>query len=424
MQVSTSAELSRPRNPAPNDEPQRIVAITFDSAQRFNDPFLIAVIYSSELVRAEFERTVQAEVEKHGWQVERLVIHGPEEADVASRMIYDPARNRKVFFVSRFNIAAPQSYYTLNFRREAFFDHNLRAVFWITENEVRGMMEEAADFWQIVRPIIELLNEPDPATIPLSPLKLEEYYWPQLSLNTTMLADPVAARQALDEHLETLDKLEERRSQTTYERAKLHYLIGALEWAIGSGADNHLGEAYHLAEAIARSFKPPDPMVKVAHEFLAAVICGRGNAALKSGYLSLAREHFQRAGNELKSPAGWLGMGHVSRLNRTPDQATIYYQKALEPSETVKLDPHLAWRAYFGLGQLDFARRKLDSALSMFEKAKAFDLSDLPTLGIAQVQEEFDRMREAHENYQNLRLTDYRQEAEEALWHFERSKYV
>lgn len=404
-----------------NGERQRLVTMGLADALKFNSLYVAAVIYSSELVRTEFERAFQMEVEKLNWRAKRLIIENPdpEEADIPLRLKQDPDRHETVFFVSGFRWGAPTSYNALNFRREYFFEERLRVIFWLTQTEAHDMAERAPDFWQIPNPVIELLDQPAHEQIQVVELEREEFFWPELDAD--LLADPQAIPLRLEWRINLLRGLEQRKRKTIYTHAHLEYTLAALRWSMGQLglAAQHINKAHRLAKQIAGAVRLPDPNALLGRSFLAAVLCGRGNIALTQNHASSAEQDFRTAAEKFGESGGWLGLGHVYRVQKRFDEALHCYQLALSSNPS----PHLAWRGYFSLGQLYFAMRQLEPSLQMFDKAVELKVSKLPRLGVAKTQEGLGQIRAAQQSYWKIMVegTSYRDKASEAFRQLEAS---
>jgi tetratricopeptide (TPR) repeat protein len=384
------------------DERLRRIAVGLDDAHGFGDPFLAVVVYASASVREMFEQKAQAQVEKLGWRVERLVIQSLNEADIPLQLRDDPDRQDKVYFISGFHAGDPISYRSLNFRREFFFTYRLKAILWATEGEARAMMTRAPDFWQVPNPIIRLLDEPASEQLLIEPLEPEEFFWPEIE--PEMLADAKMAGRGVEWRLDLLANLEVQREKTIYNRTELLYTLGALYWAteLFSLAKARLGDAQHLADAMVRVTSASNTSARAGRDLLAAVLCGLGNTTIRQGYFVLAQQYFDDAVRQYDSIAGLLGLAHVNRLLNNLSGARRHYQSLLSRLRESP-DPQLEWRAYIGLGQVSFARGDFEAALEMFNRAEKFKLSRLPFIRKARAQVELQRFTEAQKTNDDLK---------------------
>jgi hypothetical protein len=124
---------------------------------------LILAIYRSvqikNLVQVSFNKYL-----KKSRQVILQYVVDKHHYDIPLELLEHPLRKQAVFFVSGLRWGGGRgysnAYRALNMHREYLVEGNVKAVFWLTENEAKQLARHAPDFWAFRHKVVEFLELP------------------------------------------------------------------------------------------------------------------------------------------------------------------------------------------------------------------------------------------------------------------------
>jgi len=108
-------------------------------------------------VRADVEKEIKQLLNEHG--LEALNVNAGEHKDLPS-FFSSGSSGQTVFFVHNMEKGFPDALRYLNFKREDIIDHQVKAVFWVTEKELTRIGNEAPDFFAFRNRVIEFIEVP------------------------------------------------------------------------------------------------------------------------------------------------------------------------------------------------------------------------------------------------------------------------
>jgi len=128
-------------------------------AHEHNKASILFALYLSEYVRADVEKEIKQLLNEHG--LEALNVDAGEHKDLPS-FFSSGSSGQTVFFVHNMEKGFPDALRYLNFKREDIIDHQVKAVFWVTEKELTRIGNEAPDFFAFRNRVIEFIEVPLP----------------------------------------------------------------------------------------------------------------------------------------------------------------------------------------------------------------------------------------------------------------------
>jgi tetratricopeptide (TPR) repeat protein len=140
-------------------------------AHKNNKASILFALYLSEYVRTDVEKEIKQLLNEHG--LEALNVDAGEHKDLPS-FFSSGSSGQTVFFVHNMEKGFPDALRYLNFKREDIIDHQVKAVFWVTEKELTCIGNEAPDFFAFRNRVIEfievsLAEESKPALVEFAP---------------------------------------------------------------------------------------------------------------------------------------------------------------------------------------------------------------------------------------------------------------
>jgi tetratricopeptide (TPR) repeat protein len=126
-------------------------------AYKYNKASILFALYLSEHVRADVEKEIKQLLNEH--RLEALNVDAGEHKDLPS-FFSSVSSGQTVFFVHNMEKGFPDALRYLNFKREDIIDHQVKAVFWVTEKELTRIGNEAPDFFAFRNRVIEFIEVP------------------------------------------------------------------------------------------------------------------------------------------------------------------------------------------------------------------------------------------------------------------------
>ena len=126
-------------------------------AYKYNKASILFALYLSEYVRADVEKEIKQLLNEHG--LETLNVDAGEHKDLPS-FFSSSSSGQTVFFVHNMEKGFPDALRYLNFKREDIIDHQVKAVFWVTDKELTRIGNEAPDFFAFRNRVVEFIEVP------------------------------------------------------------------------------------------------------------------------------------------------------------------------------------------------------------------------------------------------------------------------
>lgn len=126
-------------------------------AYKHNKASILFALYLNEYVRADVEKEIKQLLNKH--RLEALNVDAGEHKDLPS-FFSSSSSGQTVFFVNNMEKGFPDALMYLNFKREDIIDHQVKAVFWVTDKELTRIGNEAPDFFAFRNRVVEFVEVP------------------------------------------------------------------------------------------------------------------------------------------------------------------------------------------------------------------------------------------------------------------------
>jgi len=126
-------------------------------AHKYNKASILFALYLSEYVRADVEKEIRQLLDEQG--LEALSVDAGEYKDLPS-FFSSRSADQTVFFVHNLEKGFPEALRYLNFKREEIIDHRVKAVFWVTDEELTRIGNEAPDFFAFRNRVVEFIEMP------------------------------------------------------------------------------------------------------------------------------------------------------------------------------------------------------------------------------------------------------------------------
>ena len=290
-------------------------------AHKYNKASILFALYLSEYVRADVEKEIKQLLNEHG--LEALSVDAGEHKDLPYFFSFSSS-GQTVFFVHNMEKGFPDALRYLNFKREDIIDHQVKAVFWVTEKELTCIGNEAPDFFAFRNRVIEfievsLAEESKPALVEFAP---ETEY------------------KSLDEIKRSIELKETLLSELPKDDEISGYLMGSL------------GILYNQIGSYKKAIKYHKKALVISKEIgdrqgEGKLLRNLGNAYLNLGKVKKAIEYYQKAlviAREIgdrRNEGIWLGnLGNTYRNQGQVKKAIECYEKALDIGKEIK-DPKI-----------------------------------------------------------------------------------
>jgi tetratricopeptide (TPR) repeat protein len=141
----------------------KIVLDELSLAIQWERSSLLVFIYRSEHTKNKVQSYLEKSLRGAGQVVVPYVVDR-FHYDIPIELLDYPDRDQAVFFVSGLRWGGGRgysnAYRALNMHREYLIEGNIKAVFWITKNEVRQLSRFSPDFWAFRHKVVEFLDLP------------------------------------------------------------------------------------------------------------------------------------------------------------------------------------------------------------------------------------------------------------------------
>jgi tetratricopeptide (TPR) repeat protein len=130
---------------------------------KWERPSIIVAVYRSEYVKYAIQTLLAKPLGKSG----QAVLHYSVDKlhyDIPLELLNHPDHKQAVYFVSGLRWGGgrgySKAYRALNMHREYLIEGNIRAIFWLTKNEVRQLTRFAPDFWAFRHKVVDFYDLP------------------------------------------------------------------------------------------------------------------------------------------------------------------------------------------------------------------------------------------------------------------------
>lgn len=405
------------------DERIEILARELELAVQWQRPCVLLLVYSSEYVRADAEAALENCLFDLGQKAVHLKIRNRESLEAVSLLqeFKDPCSS--VFLIDglcREHERETGVYSTINLQQEFFVEKGIRAVFWLTQNEIKDLARYAPDFWAHRQRVIEFVESPRAEQVLRQAL---ESAWQGTGEYADLYEDTDAKIFLRESLLTELPKGQEASSI----RANLLLTLGILNWRKGDfeQANMQLKEALKLATRIQdpwfeaecynamalvkTSMDTPDEAINAYKQAIRLAPDqifawnNLGNLCAKIGRHDEAMIAFRKAIEcNPKDPIGWNGLANLYYRTGYLDDAIAAYRKAIQYMPTFA-------QPWNGLGDVYAAMNRVDEAMKAYHEA--IDLNQqyiTPWVRLGVLFTKQDRNREAVRAYQRALDLDTR----------------
>jgi tetratricopeptide (TPR) repeat protein len=126
-------------------------------AYKYNKPSILFVMYLSEFLRSDVEKSLKSALDEQGLEV--VSVDAGNNKDLPAFFSAMNSDNT-VFSVHNMEKGFPDALQYLNFKREELVEHHVKAVFWVREEELARISLEAPDFFAFRNRVIEFMEVP------------------------------------------------------------------------------------------------------------------------------------------------------------------------------------------------------------------------------------------------------------------------
>ena len=345
----TSRGTQAPESAASFDERLEILAGELELAVKWQRPCIVLVVYSSEYVRADVEAALENQLMDLGQKSIHLSVKNRDPKDLVPffKEFKDPAHS--VFLIDglRWGGGDERSVYaSVSLQREYFVERQIRAVFWMTPNEIMKLTHAIPDFWTYRHRVIEFMESPKAEQVLKQAL---DSAWQGAGEYGTEDGDTDARISMREAMLTELPKGEEAISI----RGNLLLTLGVLNWRKGDfeQADEQLREALEIASKIQDNW--------FEAECFNAVALIRSSTERIDEAIDAYKQAIQLAPDQIFV---WNNLGNLCAKVGRSDEAMIAFRKALEGNPR---DP-IAWN---GLANVHFKLGYVDDAIAAYRKS-------------------------------------------------------
>jgi len=315
-------------------------------AVRWDRPSILFAIYKSDFIRDEVDTLLREKLKKISQKTHSIKTSHGNQIDFLSQISQLPDLSQTVLLIDGFNwecgTEGVRVFEEFNKNREYFIDNNIRAIFWLFENEVSDFAANATECWILRHRVVEFVDVPQQDQGVIQSL---ESLW-QSADNSP--ADEYLSDVSPDEILNLQDS-----EKVTSSHANALLSLGILFWRRGN-PQNALKYLQASAEI----------SILLANHSLQAQ-CQNALALVQTelGNIDDAVSAYQRAISlSPESEFLWNNMGQLLAKNERNEEAINAFKKALSISPR----DFLSWD---GAGHIYIKLGLYQNAISAFEKA-------------------------------------------------------
>jgi tetratricopeptide (TPR) repeat protein len=130
---------------------------------KWDRPSIIVVVYRSEYVKYNIQTLLAKPLGISGQAVLHFSVD-KAHYDIPLELLNHPEHKQAVYFVSGLRWGGGQgyskAYRALNMHREYLIEGNIRAIFWLTKNEVKQLTRFSPDFWAFRHKVVDFFDLP------------------------------------------------------------------------------------------------------------------------------------------------------------------------------------------------------------------------------------------------------------------------
>jgi tetratricopeptide (TPR) repeat protein len=315
-------------------------------AVRWDRPSILFAIYRSDYIREEVNGILREKLKNIAQKTHFIRTNYTNRFDFLSQISQLPDLSRTVLLIDGFKwdcgTEGVRVFKELNKHREYFIDNNIRAVFWLFENEVSDFAANATECWILRHRVVEFVDVPQPDQGLIR------------SLDSLWLS---ADNSPADEYLsdgspeEILNVRDGEKGDASHANAFLS--LGILFWRKGNPkrALKYLQASAEISKSLAN------------HSLQAQCQNALALVQTELGNIDGAVSAYQRA-ISLSPESGflWNNLGQLFAKNERNEEAINAFKKALSCSP----QDFLSWD---GVGQIYIKLGVYQIAISAFEKA-------------------------------------------------------
>jgi tetratricopeptide (TPR) repeat protein len=313
-------------------------------AARWNRPSILFAIYKSEAIRQKACQDLSDKLRDIGQEAYVIKTNENDPFDFLSLVSRHPNLTKTVLYIDGFTwecrsqgIGALEEF---NKHREYFIDNNIRAIFWLVENEVCEFAATATECWNIRHRVVEFMDIPSQEENPPSP--------------EAFLGSSVELKNAPAGEVSMISLDQAKADGTDNEsRANASLRLGVLFWRSGKLTRS----LKYLNEAVKRSARSGNQTLQAHCQNALALVyteMGKVDQAISAYEAAL----------ELTPDSGslWSNLGLLLARKQRNDEALLAFKKALEysPQDMITWD---------GIGQIHLARGDFREAIPAFTRA-------------------------------------------------------
>ena len=405
------------------DERIEILGKELELSVRWQRPCILLVVYSSEYVRSDVEAALENYLFDLGQKAVRLHLKNQEPESVLAflREFKDP--DKGVFFVHGLDWGhedEPGTYSTLNLQREFFIERQIRAVFWLTQNEIASLARFAPDFWAHRHRVIEFGESPKAERLLHEAL---ESAWQGTGEYAGEFEDTdakISLRESMLTELPSGDEATSVRGNLLLTLAILNWRKGDFERA-GEQVQEALkiaariqdkwfeAECYNALALIRTSTEQPDEAINAYKQAIRLAPDqifawnNLGNLCARIARNDEAMFAFRKAIEcNPNDPIAWNGLANLHYKLGYMDDAIASYRRAIQSMPTLA-------QPWSGLGEVYAGMGRLDEAMKAYHKAIELNRQYIaPWLRLGMLYAKQERYREAAKAYQRALALDGR----------------
>lgn len=328
------------------DERVEILSTELELAFKWDRSSALLAVYSSEYVRADAETALENFLVQQEQKIIRIQMDDAPDFNLISLLQQHPIPANHIFFISGINPGQKNIFSELGAFKDVLIEKKIRIIFWLTQNNVAGMLRAAPDFWGYRQRIIEFGDPPKPDQILQNAI---ESVWQGIGEYTEQFEDTEEKINLRETFLTELP----RNAESTSTRAKLLLTLGILNWRKGDyeKASENLQNALKAAIKLEDNFFEAECFNAIA---LVNFSQGRNDEAI-----SAYKQAIAIAPDQIFV---WNNLGNLCMKIMRYDEAMLAFQKTLKHNDR---DP-VAWN---GLGAVYYALGYLDDSISAYRKA-------------------------------------------------------
>jgi tetratricopeptide (TPR) repeat protein len=322
-------------------------------AIKWDRPSILFAIYRSEFVRAEAEAVLKSRLNSLGLQV--VQVHARQEAHFDLLTSIDGLKDldKTALFIDGFKWeCGPEGarvFKEVNLHREYFIDNNLRAIFWLYEDEVSNFANIATECWILRHRVVEFTDAPRPVQTLLQTL---DSIWDGLDQDLES-GDELPIKSLI----EILENGLPEGSEANTVHANILLTLGILYWRRGNseGALRFLKAALEIADLL------DNP------QLLAQCNNAIALASTRLGDVDGAIDAYTHAASQVPEIAiPWYYLGQLLSQRERNEEALIVFKRAVEqdPADVKSWD---------GLGHTFVKLGLCQNAISAFQHALKID---------------------------------------------------